>query len=235
MAGLAGSAAGVIVQVLPRTFTSAQARQITAWEVSSRWRAWPAGRIFPPVIRYRLPATALASLTSLGLAAQRAGIAPQAACPQATDPAVGKVLAAHGCLAVLRASYADATGSMTVTVGVAVFPDATAELAAARALPPGVLPSGTGFAPGVRPARFGGTPAALFTPAARQLTWAHGRGPYLIMAAAGYADGRPRVHEATDPYALAEMRSMTEGVAGAVGAAIATAPRPPQCPGAPGC
>lgn len=235
LTGLAASLAGVVFQLLPRTFSAAQQQQISAWEISSRWRAWPAGRTFPPVIRYQLPATVLASLTSLPLIAHREAIAPQVACPSATDPAVARILAAHGCLAVLRATYDDATGSMAVTVGVAVFPSAAAEQAAARALPAGVLPGGSAFAPGVRPVWFHGLAVARFGPAQRQLTWAASRGPYLIMAAAGYADGRPRVSESTDQYALTEMRSVTEGVAGPIGFALAAPPPPPHCPGTPGC
>ena len=66
LTGLAVSVAGAVIQVLPRTFSAAQQQQISAWEVSSRWRAWPAGRIFPRVVRYDLPALSLASPDSLG-------------------------------------------------------------------------------------------------------------------------------------------------------------------------
>lgn len=236
LAGLAASLAGVIVQALPRTFTAAQQQQITAWEIGGRWRSWPAGRIFPAAVRYELPAAALAAPTGLALTAHRAGIARQANCRAAADPAVGRALARHGCLAMLRATYADATGSMAVTVGIAVFPDTATERAAARALPGRALPTGKKFAPGVRPVRFRGTAAARFGPAQRQLTWASSRGPYLIVADAGYSDGRPRVyHESADPYALTEMRSLALGVGGEIGSRLAAAPPPPHCPGTPGC
>ncbi len=227
--------AGVVLQVLPRTFTAAQQQQISAWEISGRWRAWPAGRIFPPAVRYELPGYLLGSADSLPLSAHREAIAPQAACPAATDPAVARMLAAHGCLAMLRATYGDATGSMAVTVGVAVFPSAAAEHAAARALPGGAPAARPAFEPGVRPVWFRGLTLARFGPAQRQLTWARSSGPYLIMAAAGYADGRPRVAESTDRYALTEMRSVTSGVAGSIGYALDAPPPPPHCPGTPGC
>ena len=235
VAGLLASAAGVAVQLLPRSFSAAQQQQITGWEVSARWRAWPAGRIFPPVVRYRVSGSALASLTDLALPARRAGIAPQAGCHSGMDSAAARVLAAHGCQAVLRATYADATSTMAVTVGIAVFPDPAAAWAAARAWPGHTLPGGTAFAAGVRAARFPGTATASFGSAQRQLTWAGSRGPYLIVADAGYADGRPRVRESTDPYALTEMRSLAEGVAASVGSQLAAAPPPPSCPGTPGC
>jgi hypothetical protein len=233
--GLAASLAGVVLQLLPRAFTAAQQQQIISWEIGGRWRAWPAGRIFPPAVRYDLPGSVLTSEAGLGLTARRAAIAPQAGCPGATDPPVGRVLAAHGCLAMLRAAYDDATGSMAVTVGVAVFRSAAAERAAARALPAGVLPGGSGFAPGVRPVWSSGVAAVRFGPAQRQLTLAASHGPYLVLAAAGYTDGRPRVHESADPYALAEMRSMAAGVAGSIGSALAAPPPAPHCPGTPGC
>lgn len=235
LAGLAASAAAVVADLLPRSFTTAQQQRIAAWEVGARWRTWPAGRIFPPAVRYRLPPPALASLTGLDLTAHRAGIAPQAACRRAADPVVARVLIGHGCLAVLRATYADATGSMAVTVGIAVFPGAAAARAAAAGLPQGTPPRGVVFRPGVRAVRFAGTAAASFGQAERQLTWAGSSGPYLILAGAGYADGRPRVHESTTPYSLIEMRSMAEGVAGSVGSGLAAPPPPAACPGTPGC
>ena len=40
--------------------------------------AWPAGKIFPATITYRVPAGVLASKTGLGLSARRVGIASQA-------------------------------------------------------------------------------------------------------------------------------------------------------------
>jgi hypothetical protein len=43
LAGVAASAADIMVQVLPRRFTAAQQQQIMNWEVGKRWRTWPAG------------------------------------------------------------------------------------------------------------------------------------------------------------------------------------------------
>ena len=235
LAGLTVSLAGVVVALLPRSFSSAQQQQIAAWEISGRWRSWPADRIFPATISYQLPGAELAATTSLTLAAQRIGIAPQARCRAATDRALARIITRFGCQAVLRATYGDATGTMALTVGIVVFPDTAAELAAAHALPGHRLPSGNRLAPGVRPARFRGSVATRFGAAQRQLTWAASRGPYLVVADAGYADGRPWVREAADPYSLIEMRSMAEGVAGSIGSALAARPPAAHCPGAPGC
>jgi hypothetical protein len=103
IAGLVISLIGITPQLLPRQFTTLQQRQITDWEAGARWRALPAGTIFPATIRYS-PPTALDDAAGLTMTANRIGIAKQASCRAATDPAAAAVLARHGCEAVLRAS-----------------------------------------------------------------------------------------------------------------------------------
>jgi hypothetical protein len=218
-----------VTQVLPRSFSSGQQRQISAWEISARWRAWPASRVFPEKVGYVLPASALAGPLPLELIASRAGIARQARCRAATDPALAKVLTARHCLTVLRATYEDATQTMAVTIGVAVFPSVAAQQAAGAALPHGQMP------PAVRAVPFPRTPAARFGNTQRQLAWSAGKGPYLVLAAVGYADGRPRVTEAADAYATSEMLALARGVARSTLTGLGSPPPPPRCPGAPGC
>ncbi len=230
LAGMGISAIGIAGQLAPRSFTPAQRQQITAWEIARRWRTMPAGRIFPAAVTYQIPGSVLASTRQLALVATRAGIAPQARCSAATDPAAGRVLVRHGCAAVLRATYIDATQSLVITVGVAVMPSDAATEAVARDLSHGVQPH-----PGLRPARFRGTLAARFRAGQRQLTWASASGPYLIMSTVGFADGRPREQMSTDRYADAEMQDAASGVAEAVSAPLVVRPPPPRCPGAPGC
>jgi hypothetical protein len=230
MVGLAVSAAEVSGQFLPRKFSSAQQQQIMAWETARRWRTMPAGEIFPATVTYHLPASTLSAATPLSLTAHLVGIAPQASCRAGSDPAAAAVLAAGGCAAMLRATYADQTDSMLVTVGVAVMPGAAAASVTARR-----LSSGQQLHPGVAPAAFRDTLARGFGDAQQQLSWAVGRGPYLILSTVGYADGRPREHVSSDPYASQEMTSLAQGVASAVGAPLSATPPAPQCPGAPGC
>jgi hypothetical protein len=229
-AGLAASAAGVSARLLPRKFTSAQQQQIMNWEAARRWRVLTAGKIFPAAVTYQLPAAALDSGTQLALTAYRVGISPQTSCAMASDPAAARVLSAGHCTSVLRATYADETDSMLVTVGVAVMPGASAARSAA-----GVLSAGQELHPGVRAVAFPGTLAASFGDRERQLSWATSAGPYLIMSTVGYADGRPEVPVASDPYIDQEMTSFANGVADAVGAPLGVSPPPPRCPGAPGC
>lgn len=229
--GLAASAAGVSAQLLPRTFTPAQQQQIMTWETAGRWRALPAGDIFPATVTYQLPAYAISSNSSqLALKAYRVGIARQSTCAAASDAAAAKVLSADRCTAELRATYTDETDSMLVTVGVAVMPGNNAAKSAA-----GALSAGQGLHPGVRTAAFRSTLAQAFSNRQRQLSWAVSSGPYLIMSTVGYVDGLPRVPVASNPYADQEMTSFATGVADAIGSPIGSLPVSPKCPGAPGC
>jgi hypothetical protein len=228
MAGLAASAAGVAAQLLPRKFTPAQQQQIMNWETARRWRVLPAGKIFPASITYQLPAGFLNSGSQLALTAYRVGIARQGSCATASDAAADRVLSAGHCAALVRATYADETDSMLVTVGVAVMPSAGAARSAAGKL------SGDQEAT-VRALGFRGTLAASFSNRNRQLSWATSDGPYVIMTTAGYANGEPLVSVASDPYTDQEMTSVATGIAGAVGTPLGVQPASPTCPGAPGC
>ena len=112
-----------------------------------------AGRIFPAAAPY-------VNWDGLYTTGYRVGIARQASCEAAFDPAVAEILRRHGCAAVLRATYVDQSGSQVATVGVAVMPS----LAAARAAVNGVA-SGPGQTVGLRAA---GSPAPGPTGSARR-------------------------------------------------------------------
>jgi hypothetical protein len=227
VAGLVASLAGVAVQLMPRRFTDSQQRQIMTWEISARWRTWQTGKIFPAAISYQIPSTVLSSSSGLKLTAHRLGIAPQATCQAALDAALADVLDLDGCQAVLRATYLDSSQSFVITVGVAVL---RTQAPAAKRLPAGPDPS-----PGVQAVAFPGTLSSRFEDPQRQLTGAVTDGPYLIMYAAGYTDGRPRDAVTANPYADDEMLSVASGIATTVGRSIGAAPPLPKCPGAPGC
>jgi len=242
VAGLAVSAIGVAVQLLPRHFTAEQQRQIQAWEVLRRWQTMPAGQIFPATVSYQLPAGTLQDTAPLELTAYRVGIAPQESdCATAvTSTAAGAVLRRHGCQAVLRATYVDATRSYVMTVGVAVLPNAAAAVSADGGLTPSSLAAARAagqrgrLAAGVRVVRFGG-PAGQRYDYNRQIAKSFTAGPYVVMYAAGYSDNRPRVQVADDRYSDDEMTKMALGVAQTVAHTLAASPPPPHCPGAPGC
>jgi hypothetical protein len=230
VAGLTASAAGVVAQMLPRRFSAVQAQQLSTWEMLRRWRTWPAGQIFPRTLGYDVPGYAFSGARGLHLTARRVGIARMAHCASAVDAAAAKVLTGQGCEVVLRATYVDATRSLVTTVGVAVMPTPAAAASAAT-----VLSAGSGVRPGIVPVPFPRTIAARFYKQERQLTVATSDGPYLVLSAAGFADGRPRVRISTDGYTDAEMFSLANGLARAVQKPLAAAPPAPHCPGAPGC
>jgi hypothetical protein len=235
LGGLAVAGRGIAGQLQPRAFTAAQRQRIMAWEVARRWRQLPADRIFPAAIRYQLPGSSFGSAGALALTARRLVIARQASCAGASGAALGRVIGRNGCSALLRATYADSTRSLIVTVGVAVLRDgATARRAAGR------LTSGASHAARaarllLRPVAVPGTPAASFGTRQRQLSFVQTAGPYLVIATVGFADGRPRVPVRTDGFASLEMTSLAKGVDAAVAAPLAKPPPVPRCPGAPGC
>lgn len=231
VAGLAVALTGVAFQLLPRQFSAEQQRQITDWEVGKRWRTLSAGAIFPASLQYAAPSV----LTDPGLQlpADRIGIASQASCAAATDPAaVGAVLARHGCEAMLRATYVDGTDSYVITVGVAAMPGSAQVNAAERELA-GVVSGSNGA--GVRTVPVAGSLAAAFTDSRRQLSGSMAAGPYLVFYAIGYTDGRPSVPVGADKYADAEMTAAGAGVAQAVASEVGKSVPPPTCPGTPGC
>src|ERR1700729_4335414 len=219
MAGLAASAAGVSAQLLPRKFTPSQQQQIGNWETARRWRALPAGKIFPDAITYQVPSDTLNAGSQLALTAYRVGIARELSCGKSADAAADRVLSAGHCTALLRATYADETDSMLVTVGVAVMPGAGAAKSAASKLSAPPPPQ-----PGVRTVSFRFTLARAFGDRQRQLSWAVSSGPYVIMSTAGYADGAPRMQLASNQYADQEMTSFATGAADAVGAPLQEPP-----------
>jgi hypothetical protein len=229
--GLAISALGIAHQLLPRQFTVAQRQEIMMWQLTRRWRALPAGTIFPPDVRYVISAADIDASKSLLLDARRLGIAGTTSCSAGVTEKAARILARHGCSAVLRATYVDSSGSLVATVAVAVLSDtAQASLAAAELTGP------SGSNPVLaRSLRVAGTAAAGFRDPQRQLALDSSEGPYVIMSVTGFADGRRRVHVAADSYLEHEMLSLVQGLSGAAAWRLGHPPLVPVCPGAPGC
>jgi hypothetical protein len=231
LCGLGAATRGLLTQVMPRRFTAAQQRRIQAWEIGRRWHTLPETAIFPAAVSYLLPAQALDS-SALTLTARRLGIDSPAACARGTDAAAAAILRAYGCTTILRATYADSSGTMLVTIGVAVLPSSAAAAAAGRRLysPEPQDPRGA-----VSPAPVPGTLADSFASGQRQLASVTHAGSYVILAAAGYSDGRPPEHIATDSYLFAEMSNLARGLSDTVSGVLGKVPPVPTCPGAPGC
>ncbi len=227
--GLVGFGIGAWTQVMPRKFTATQKQQISDWEFGKRWRDLTAGAIFPASVSYPAP-NALSDDPSLALSAHRVGLAKQASCAAATDPAAAAVLDRDGCAAVLRATYVDSTDSYVVTVGAAVLPGAAGAARAARAIR-GV---GAGHA-AVRTVPVENTAAAAFSDTRRQLSGVVSDGTYVVLYTVGYADTRPKEPVTGDKYTDAEMTTAATGVAHGVLSVLAAPVPPPGCPGTPGC
>jgi hypothetical protein len=242
LCGLAWTGYTAYEQIRPRVFTPAQRQQIEAWEVAARWRNIPAARLFPAVVPYRLNGARFGSVGMLRLDARRLAIGKQASCARAAGASkpVLALLARDGCQVVLRASYTGADSSFVLTVGIAVLRSTSSAQAAAGHL---AHRSGPPIAPAaartarllLRPFPVPRTPAAGFGLRQRQMSWVSDAGPYLVVAAIGFADGRPRVQIAEDRYTYQEMLSMARGVLAAVAAPLEAAPPVPHCPGGPAC
>lgn len=232
LAGLVVAAGAAAIQFLPRSFSQAQRQQIMAWEIGKRWRDWPAGRIFPADIDYDLPGSAFGGGSPLALRAERVGIASQASCRDATERGVGPLLTKQGCLAVLRATYQDTTQTFAVTVGVAVMPvsPASSAVKASKA-----LKHGGGPQPWLRAVSFRRTTTAHFAGPGTKVGWSSAKGPYLVLATVGFADGRPWLQQGHDTYTKTEMRSLAAGVGQWVASRLGAPPPVPHCPGSPGC
>jgi hypothetical protein len=233
LVGLAFAAVGIAHQLLPRHFTAAQQRAIATWEVDRRWRADPAGTIFPASVPYYLPASLLNASAGITLHARLLGISTGTSCAQAVSKtAIRLLLRTHGCSDALRATYVDASGSMVATVAVAVLPTTTA----AGAVVNDLSQEGVASSPAlVRTMAVARTPAARFGAAQRQLSYITGAESYVIMATAGFADGRGRVSVAADDYLDGELSSLAIGLADKAKSVLGGSPATPACPGAPGC
>src|SRR4051812_48243977 len=98
-----------------------------AEEVRSRWRTWPAEKIFPDSVPYTSEQGGVEH-------AQRVGIAPEKGCTTGIDAAPAALLTRYGCRALLRATYVDQLQGIVVTVGVAALTDERAAGVAKEAL-----------------------------------------------------------------------------------------------------
>lgn len=186
-AALALLAAVRVGDELNRPPTGPELVQAAQKEMAARWRDRTAGEIFPATVRYR-PEIGGAEVAS------RVGIDPGGRCADALDRASADTARKGGCVALLRATYLDRMQGLLITVGVLAFPGERPAEAFTAALPKGDTP-----APGLRVAAFPSSVAARFGDSARQSAASGRRGPYVVLATIGYADGRPSGKGARQP------------------------------------
>ena len=181
VAGLAVAtfAGGRVHAEQTRQPTRAELSTAAATAVAQRWERMPAGRLFPATIGYTTDLQTKETATRLG-------IDPRTACARALDGTLLRRAERDGCVAGLRAGYADQLGGSVYTLGILVFPDKAKASAFYAKVPVIGYP-----AAGLRALTVPGTAAARFGDAARQAAAVQVAGPYVVLAVAGYADGRP--------------------------------------------
>ncbi|MCP2336475.1 hypothetical protein FHU30_001815 [Actinomadura rupiterrae] len=182
-----------LARELLRGPTAAERADASAAEVAGRWRAWPTGRLFPDALRYSLDQGSAER-------SRRVGIASATSCRDAVDPTLGASLAVRGCRGVLRATYLDQLQGIAVTLGIVAFPDEPSARAAAR-----WFPARGAAVPGLRALGFPGSVVGRFGDASRQTAALGQRGPYIVAATVGYADGRPTLRVKQQQDDLAEL------------------------------
>jgi hypothetical protein len=203
----------VLTSELTRPPTVAERNRAATAEVARRWEAWPAGKVFPDAVPYTLSVGGKES-------ARRVGIDRETGCENAVDASLRTTLRTHGCRAVIRATYLDQLQGLAVTVGVVVFPDAAKAAAAMGGLPSEAKPS-----PGLRALPLPRSVASRFDDTARQEAAIKHRGPYLVMATIGYADGRPAVKiKQKQGYLKVVVPQLAESILGSL-----AAPARPDC------
>jgi hypothetical protein len=188
--GVASQAARLASAESARGPSQAEITAAQATGDAQRWERLTLAQIFPGSVLY-------ASAQQTTETASRLGIRVGYSCGAALDITLASTARQLRCVAALRAVYADELGGTVVTVGVVVFPDSGAARAFAARVPRGEYP-----ATGLHALEVPGTAAALSTDKTRQASAIQVTGPYVVLAVAGYADGRP-ASQATEPRPLA--------------------------------
>lgn len=189
--GALGGGATALALELTRKPTAAEVDAAGVQELASRWRIRTAGEIFPPTVEYSLTPPDEGGHKDEVLRARRVGISTSTRCADALDKEPAAILAKHGCRALLRATYVDASGTLVATFGVAVLP--TSDQASGAESDFGSLDKNTS---GVRAVGFPGTVTERFGDAQRQELWlANNSTPYVFLRATGWTDGRTTMTE----------------------------------------
>ena len=212
--GVAAQAARLAHAESVRGPSKAELATAAAAGLAQRWEQLTLGQIFPPSVGYT-------SAQQTRETARRLGIGAGDSCDEALDDTLDSAARRLGCVAAIRASYADDLDGTVYTVGVMVFPGNGAAREFAKHVPSGGDPA-TGLSPLALPR----TAAALFMDESRQLSALRVTGPYVVLAVAGYADGR-RAGQATEPRPSV-FGPAADAIVSAVAAPLA-APEPVHC------
>jgi hypothetical protein len=170
------------------------------------WRELPVDEIFPPEVAGEGAGPGGADRRWLRIAA-----APDGGCEEALDPELHKVLDPAGCHRLLRASYADDTGTSVTTVGLLFTEADPAETARLRQrFAEGELTGRTDLLPRhfVPDGTFEDRPPGRATWTVRVLADV----PVVLYAVTGFADGRG----AGDPQPAADATASGQGTVAAL-------------------
>jgi hypothetical protein len=214
---LVAAGIGLYATLAPRPLTAAEKARYTAQAIAAQWHTRTPGQLFPGSVNYQVQQ----GDTTVG---PRVGIAPQATCSAGADTSAAATLQRFGCQTVLRATYVDATGTYAVTVGVAVFPSKSAARSAQAA-----LDTGDQKQPGVTAVPFQNTITSRFGSAQRLIDQAQLAGPYVVMTAAGYTDGRTQASMPTDQSYPSALSGLSQAVAKTVAGEFTASPKVPRC------
>jgi hypothetical protein len=216
---VASQAARLAHQESARGPSQAEIAAAASAGIAQRWERLTLGQIFPASVGYTV---SYASGQRTRETAKLLGIGAGDSCDEALDVPLANVAQRLGCVAAMRASYADDLGGAVFTVGVVVFPGSGAAREFAARVPGGEYP-----ATGLQVLALPGTAAALFTATARQASAIpQVTGPYVVLAVAGYADGRPASRAAEPRPSVFE--PVSSSIVTAVVAPLA-APEPVRC------
>jgi len=184
--GIAIQAARYAHEESTRPPSAVEIAQARTTAVAQRWERLPLRSIFPATVAYTTAQNTTETATRLAISSGDS-------CGESLDVTVAGAASRFGCVAVLRASYADELGGTVYTVGVVVFPASANARGFARS-----VPATTNPATGLNALAVSGTAAARFANQARQAIATAVTGPYVVLAVSGYADGRP-ASEAAEP------------------------------------
>lgn len=206
---------GLFRETRSRPLTAEEQNRYKQEEIARRWQAWPTTGIFPEELKYL-------GLDRAQQYARRVGIAPEAKCRDAVDPAVGAILEEHGCVSMLRATYVDQTSTFVFTVGIAVLEDEEARVSAGAELT-------QDDRVGVLPVAFPGTVTERFGAQQRQRTGWVGAGPYIVFTTGGYADGRTRAAIPPEEILHSELWPAARSIGNQIAYFLADPPKVPPC------
>ncbi len=176
--GIAGLGGGGALLAVSLTHAASTGTAGGGSAATTRWQRLSAGQVFPATISY-------VNAQHITQSAHRVGIAPSASCRAGLDSAASATMAGLGCTMVLRATYADQSGTLLATVGVAVVASPSAAVTAVSRL------AGLRTPAGVKAGAFSGTIANVFQDAQRAAFGTPvAAGRYVFFYTAGYADGR---------------------------------------------